>query len=76
MSRNDVILVVKDTRKSKHWYYVLQGLNADTQWSKKIVSELIIGNLKKTKRRATALILAHNKQKKINTEYGVREITI
>ena len=77
MSKNNVIIVVRDQRRGNPWFYVLDNLNADTQWSKQFAkSKIRKGNLKRTKCRATALILAHNLQKKHKTEYGVWELSL
>ena len=77
MSRNNVILVVHDKRRGRNWYYVLADLDADTEWSAKYAKKIIYdGNLKRTRNRAIALLLAHNFQKKTKTEYGVRELSI
>jgi hypothetical protein len=79
MSRNNLILVVKDKRLTKVWYYVIINANADTEWNGKFCKQKI-NMLKKKKLRTTnrsiALVLAHDKDKKIQTEYGVREITL
>lgn len=77
MSRNNLILVVKDKRHNKEWYYVFANLDADCHWNARYVKKLINNKtFRRTKSRATALVLAHNKQKRMNTEYGVREMTI
>ena len=79
MSRNNLILVVQDKRSYKTWFYVLVNVNADTQWNMKFCKHQIssmrkIG--KRTSQRSTALILAHDIDNRIDTEYGVREFTI
>jgi len=77
MSRNNLILVVNDDRFLSTWFYVFSNINADTEWNKKYAIKRI--RLKITKRtncRATALLLAHDIDKRIGTEYGVREITL
>ena len=66
MSRNDILWVIK---KQKKYYvlYVCADLDDDE------VDCLINPQTKYTYSRSTALILAHDKQKKLGTEYGVRE---
>ena len=73
MSRDNVIAVVK----YKYKYYVLENLNMEVQFNKDYIKELLDSkNCKFTKDRGKALIIGHNIQKKINTEYGVNEINI
>lgn len=79
MSRNDVILVVCDQRMvPRHKYYIVTRVNADTQWNARFAKRLIDkGSIRRfTKRRGFALELAHDLQKRIQSEYGVREIDI
>ena len=53
------------------------NLNADSEWDEGwIKSKITTENNKFTLNRATALLIAHNMQKKINTEYGVRELSL
>lgn len=66
MSRNDILLVVKKQTK----YYVIH-VCADLE--KEEYEKMITPENQYTFSRATALILAHNKQKKLHTEYGVVE---
>lgn len=73
MSRNNVIIVVKIKNK----YYVLQNLDMDTQFNQNFIYNLAINhNSKFTKNRGKALCIAHDIQKKIDTEYGVIEFEI
>ena len=78
MSPNNVIVVahLKDSI-GKIKYYVFYDLNMDTEFNEVHIRKLIterpnnfVGD------RVTALILAHNKQNKIDTEYGVREMLL
>ena len=69
MSRNDVILVVSLGRK----YYVFSRLNADTEWSKQWVKKNLYDR-RYTFSRAKALLLTHNIQRRVRTEYGVWEM--
>ena len=78
MSPNNVIVVahLKDSI-GKIKYYVFYNLNMDTEFDEVHVRKLIterpsnfVGD------RGTALILAHNKQNEIDTEYGVREMLL
>lgn len=73
MSRDDVILVVRKSLNKRHIYYVFHA-NATLHWEDEEWNSLILNNSKFTFSRGKALILAHNKQKKLQTEYGVREV--
>jgi len=73
MSRDDVILVIRKQKNKKYIYYVFHT-NASLHWHGENCNSLILDNSKYTYSRAKALILAHNKQRKLNTEYGVVEI--
>ena len=76
MSRNNAILVVEDRRfGKKRKYYVFQDVNADEDWIL-FASENINENTKRTNDRARALVLAHNIQRKMDTEYGVCELVL
>lgn len=73
MSRDNVIAVVKYKKK----YYVLIDLNIENQFNEDYIKNLVFNNnLKYTYDRGKALIIGHNAQKNINTEYGVRELNI
>lgn len=71
MSRNNLIVVIH----SKGRWYVVPDCNADTEWSEEF-ARCHVGDesSKFTNSRATALIRAHNLQRKLDTEYGVREL--
>jgi len=71
MSRDDVLLVIKKQRK----YYVLHT-SASWHWCSEEYINLITPESKYTYSRPRALVIAHNKQKKMDTEYGVVEITL
>ena len=76
-----VILVVRDKRGLSQgypeWFYVWDNIDAKTQWNKKFVlDKLHSEKMKRTKDRGTALIMAHDIQRKNLTEFGVREIVI
>tara|TARA_B100001769_G_C21559679_1_gene318210 strand:- start:250 stop:465 length:216 start_codon:yes stop_codon:yes gene_type:complete len=71
MSRNNIIYVAK----KQDWYYVIYCDCADNN-STEFCENAIMKMTKKTSKRAKALILAHNIQKKKDTEYGVFEIDI
>ena len=79
MSRNNLIIVVNDKRGLKEWFYVIINANADNDWNyvfcKKKIREMRKEG-KRTGHRSTALLLAHDIDNKIKTEYGVREFTI
>lgn len=71
MSRNNLILVAHTARRS----YVLPNLNADTEWNKEFaMSEVEKADRKYCHKRSRALLLAHDIQNRLDTEYGVREI--
>lgn len=74
MSRNDLILVIHD--KYKKMYYVVHSRNADDDWHHNGAVCLIKKGMKFTTDRGKSLILAHNMDRKINTEYGVREVDV
>jgi len=80
MSRNNFIVVLRDRRFTKEWYYVFSNLNADNDWNYKYFKKLIRNSIqqrrKRTSNRGIALMLAHDIQKKIKTEYGVSEVTL
>ena len=61
----------------RHKYYVFVNLNADTQWCEDYIRSCILMNtFKSTRDRSKALVLAHNHQRTLDTEYGVRELHI
>ena len=71
MSPNNLILVAHTARRS----YVLPGLDADTQWNKEYASaEVLKPDRKYCYKRSRALLLAHDIQNRLQTEYGVREM--
>ena len=71
MSRNNLILVVHFAGR----HYVIRDINADTQWNSTYAAEYIAqSSARWSKSRADALVLAHNMDNSINTEYGVREM--
>ena len=77
MSRNNLILVVRDKRFGRKWCYVITDVCADTQWNLTFARKYIKEKVHpRTKDRGTALILAHNLQQRIQTEYGVNEMIL
>tara|TARA_B100000287_G_scaffold374320_1_gene374066 strand:+ start:1114 stop:1338 length:225 start_codon:yes stop_codon:yes gene_type:complete len=73
MSRDNVIAVAK----YKYKYYVLANLNMENQFNIDYIKQMLDSkNCKFTRNRGKALIIGHNIQKKIDTEYGVNEINI
>lgn len=71
MSRNNLIGVIKHRRM----YYVLRDLNADNEWNyENCVNRIGREDTVSRSRRGQALCAAHNLQRAIQTEYGVREI--
>ncbi len=73
MSRNNLIIVIL---LEKLWH-VLVDMNADTEWSTEACKDCATrGTTRVFKTRASALVYAHNKQRLLNTEYGVREIWV
>tara|TARA_B110000014_G_C20106228_1_gene581767 strand:+ start:27 stop:251 length:225 start_codon:yes stop_codon:yes gene_type:complete len=73
MSRDNVIAVAK----YKYKYYVLPNLNMENQFNIDYIKQMLDSkNCKFTRDRGKALIIGHNIQKKIDTEYGVNEINI
>ena len=75
MRRDDVVLVIRKKKENTSIpiYYVFHA-NASLYWHGEEWNALILRSSKYTYSRASALILAHNKQKKLRTEYGVIEI--
>lgn len=69
MSADDVILVIRKTSK----YYVVHA-NATDHWESDNWGCFVTPDAKFTRSRAKALIIAHDMQKNINSEYGVREV--
>ena len=65
---NNVVLVLKYEK----YYYVLH-CNAIKHWYGGHWEELIDDETLYTYSRAKALVIAHNKQRKLNTLFGVRE---
>ena len=76
MSLNDVILVACDRRCKRLKYYVIPNICADDDWSTAVRRLIDRGNMKWTFLRSKALCIGHDIQKKIDTEYGVRELDI
>jgi len=83
MSRNNIIAVAKqinskfNNKYNKYYYYVIPNLNTETQFTKEYILQYIFNNNSKyTTNRGKALCIAHDIQKKIDTEYGVNEIDI
>jgi hypothetical protein len=75
MSRNNLILVVRDRRRWPERMYVFRDVNADTEWNTKFARRQIDSGLYRyTRDRSLALVIAHNMQREINSEYGVREL--
>ena len=71
MSPNNVILVAHTADKG----YVFENVNADTEWSEEWArAQVATGERLFKRRRGDALVLAHDMQNRIKTEYGVREI--
>jgi hypothetical protein len=68
---NNVVLVAHTTDKS----FVFPGIDADTEWNREWARKKIDGKDQPFKRRrGDALLLAHDMQNRLNTEYGVREL--
>ena len=70
MSRNNLIAVVRHNGR----YYVLPDLNADTEWDPNTCILKFDRHTHKKKHRGAALIIAHDIQRELDTEYGVREL--
>lgn len=77
MSRNNVIIVarIKD-ENNRNKYYVFPDLNADEQWAEVYIKKKIAESDKFTPSRAKALVMAHNIQNKLKSEYGVHEFIV
>jgi hypothetical protein len=73
MSRNNLILVIVYRGR----YYVVSDVNADVQWNEKFAEQHINKiSSRFTYNRGKALIRAHNLQGRLQTEYGVWEISL
>ena len=71
MSPNNLVLVTHTADKS----FVFANVNADTQWNEAWArAEVESGTKLFKRRRADALVLAHDMQNRLKTEYGVREL--
>ena len=75
MSRNNLVLVIKKKYKKENRWYVLKDVNADTQWNLSFAFKKT-KNHAYTRNEATALVLAHRMDKSLQSEYGVRIMTI
>ena len=72
MSRNNVIVVVEYFNR----YYVLCNLNADLPWTSSAWLKRIVKKRPFLRSRGHALLMAHDAQRRIDTEYGVREVRV
>ena len=73
MSSGNIIFVIHS--RGKH--YVVPAADADTQWNVEFAQEYVSNaDVKWTRDRGQALIMAHNIDNKMHTENGVREIFI
>jgi hypothetical protein len=72
MSRNDVILVIRSHRR----YYVAAYVNADTEWNVEYARRVVDTSGGWVRSRARALVLAHDMQRRDESEYGVRELRL
>jgi len=71
MSPNNVILVAHTADRS----YVLADLDADAEWNEEHARKAVAEPSRKfCIKRGRALLLAHDIQNRIKTEYGVREM--
>ena len=75
MSRNNLIMVAEDRRARKIWYYVLFVECADDDLEA-CARRHIRRKPKRTRRFATALVLAHAMDRQLETEYGVRVVPL
>ena len=76
MSRNNLILVACDKRHKQEWFYVISNVCADVNYYRFAKKYIDKENRKRTQQRSSALVIAHNLQLKLDTEYGVREVFI
>lgn len=74
MSPNNLILVAHTPDRS----YVFPDVNADEQWSAAwAAARIALSDAPRPlvrRRRAQALVAAHDLQRRLRTEYGVREV--
>lgn len=76
MSRNNIILVANVKLNNVVYYYVFVLDCADEDYNTFCAKKIKERMHKRTRSRTTALVLAHDKQKEIDTEYGVHEIQV
>lgn len=76
MSRNNIILVANVKLKNIKYYYVFVLECADEDFNTFCANKIKEQTQKRTRSRTTALILAHDKQREIDTEYGVHEFQV
>ena len=71
MSPNNLIVVLHFNQG----YFVLPNLDADEEWNIRACIKIVEkGEARCWRRRSAALVRAHDLQKKLKTEYGVREL--
>ena len=73
MSRNNLVLVAFSVYHKA--YYVIPNANADTDWSSTGAAKFI-RRKRYLRDRGRALVLAHDIDKRLKTEYGVREVVV
>lgn len=76
MSRNNLILVIRDRRRPRHRFYVTHAECADTQWSTEYARTVADAGARFVTSRGRALCMAHDLQKNLRTEYGVQELDL
>lgn len=73
MSRNNLIIVVCWRGR----YYVIPDADADGDWTPSALKAWILEkNMRASRSRGRALVHAHNLQRTLQTEYGVRECVV
>jgi len=75
MSKNDVIYVVRSTTQGRYHVYHHKSVDVDVDRAEieRVIRE---ERTRSVRQRAAALVCAHNMQRRLNTEYGVREKSI
>ena len=73
MSRDDVLYIIRTKTKMNFKYYIFHVKMTDYECFDDCL-KLVNEHSRYTFYRGKALIIAHNKQKKLMTEYGVIEL--
>lgn len=77
MSRNNLLVVVEDRRRRCVAWHVLLVANADDGWNEGHARRQIRrGRNRRFGSYAAALLHAHRRDRRVETEYGVRDLVL